>query len=183
MEPPPAEGPSEETPSAELYAEKSSSNLPAPIIQSPTNESGGEVPNEKPTQLAQSKHPSDETTTPEIVQSDETSKRPVTPSNETDRDETATQSAEIPESAHGSSSHPATKLHRKSIAHHLANHDRQKREHRIVHTVKRGRAVPALHVGQSAAQLVGTTRDGRWILFVADSGQRIIVPPPPGYGD
>ncbi len=53
---------------------------------------------------------------------------------------------------------------------------------RVAHSeVRRARPVPRLHVGSHAAELVGTTRDGRWILSVDSSGERLIVPPPPGY--
>jgi hypothetical protein len=48
------------------------------------------------------------------------------------------------------------------------------------HVVRRGRGIPELRVGEERAELVGTTPDGRWILSVA-SGERVIVPPPPGY--
>src|SRR4029079_1201896 len=54
--------------------------------------------------------------------------------------------------------------------------------HRVAHNAKRAKPLPRLHVGSASAELVGTTSDGKWILSVADSGRRIIVPPPPGYG-
>ncbi len=47
--------------------------------------------------------------------------------------------------------------------------------------VRRGRKIPQLRVGSKRAELVGTTSDGRWILSVSSSGERIVVPPPPGY--
>lgn len=47
--------------------------------------------------------------------------------------------------------------------------------------VRRGRKIPQLRVGSNRAELVGTTADGRWILSVSSSGERIVVPPPPGY--
>jgi len=53
---------------------------------------------------------------------------------------------------------------------------------RSVRTVKRARRLPPLRVGSAPAELVGTTRNGDWVLFVEDTGERIIVPPPPGYG-
>ena len=60
------------------------------------------------------------------------------------------------------------------------SHSRESR--RVAHQVKRARPLPKLRVGSSPAELVGTTSDGRWILSVSESGQRIIVPPPPGFG-
>ncbi len=54
---------------------------------------------------------------------------------------------------------------------------------RLAHSeVRRGRKIPQLRVGSNRAELVGTTSDGRWILSVSSSGERIVVPPPPGYG-
>jgi serine/threonine protein kinase len=53
---------------------------------------------------------------------------------------------------------------------------------RVARQVKRARPLPRLRVGSSPAELVGTTSDGRWILSVSGSGQRVIVPPPPGFG-
>jgi serine/threonine protein kinase len=53
---------------------------------------------------------------------------------------------------------------------------------RLAHTAKRAKPLPNLRVGSTPAELVGTTSDGRWILSVSKTGQRIIVPPPPGYG-
>ncbi|MEO7724286.1 MAG: protein kinase [Chthoniobacterales bacterium] len=50
-------------------------------------------------------------------------------------------------------------------------------------TAKRAKPLPKLRVGSSSAELVGTTSDGRWILSVSQSGKRIIVPPPPGFGE
>ncbi|MGI8430700.1 MAG: protein kinase domain-containing protein [Chthoniobacterales bacterium] len=47
--------------------------------------------------------------------------------------------------------------------------------------VRRARKIPTLRVNSHPAELVGTTSDGRWILSVASSGERLIVPPPPGY--
>jgi serine/threonine protein kinase len=49
------------------------------------------------------------------------------------------------------------------------------------HPVKRAEPIPSLQFGSSRAELVGTTSDGRWILSIADSGKRVIVPPPPGF--
>ncbi len=54
---------------------------------------------------------------------------------------------------------------------------------RVVSTAKRAKPLPKLRVGSSSAELVGTTSDGRWILSVSQSGKRIIVPPPPGFGE
>jgi hypothetical protein len=48
--------------------------------------------------------------------------------------------------------------------------------------VRRARALPPIHVGSSPAELIDTTPDGRWILSIAGTGERVIVPPPPGYG-
>ena len=53
----------------------------------------------------------------------------------------------------------------------------------VVSTAKRAKPLPKLRVGSSSAELVGTTSDGRWILSVSQSGKRIIVPPPPGFGE
>jgi hypothetical protein len=89
----------------------------------------------------------------------------------------------LPETQEDAPAVAAEKPHKKLPTHRIARKDHATQEHRVAHSVKRGRAVPTLHVGRSSAELVGTTSDGRWILFVADSGQRIIVPPPPGYGD
>lgn len=61
-------------------------------------------------------------------------------------------------------------------------HPAQKKT-RVAHSdVRRGRKIPSLRVGSDHAELVGTTADGRWILSVSSSGERIVVPPPPGYG-
>jgi serine/threonine protein kinase len=49
------------------------------------------------------------------------------------------------------------------------------------HPIKRAEPIPRLQFGSSRAELVGTTSDGRWILSIADSGKRVIVPPPPGF--
>ncbi len=53
----------------------------------------------------------------------------------------------------------------------------------VARPAKRARPLPKLHVGSARAELVGTTAEGKWILSVADSGKRVIVPPPPGYGN
>ena len=59
-------------------------------------------------------------------------------------------------------------------------HPTQKKT-RLAHSeVRRGRKLPGLRVGSNRAELVGTTSDGRWILSVSSSGERIVVPPPPG---
>jgi hypothetical protein len=52
----------------------------------------------------------------------------------------------------------------------------------LARTTKRAKPLPKLRVGSAPAELVGTTSDGRWILSVSETGRRIIVPPPPGYG-
>ena len=54
---------------------------------------------------------------------------------------------------------------------------------RVAHAAKRAQPLPKIRVGSARAELVGTTSDGKWILSVAESGQRVIVPPPPGYGE
>ncbi len=79
-----------------------------------------------------------------------------------------------------------TSSRKKSKTEHVASqrksHPRSHRKVRLAHAeVRRAGKIPTLHVGRSRAELVGTTDDGRWILSVANSGQRIIVPPPPGY--
>ncbi|CAN5559613.1 hypothetical protein BH18VER2_BH18VER2_11730 [soil metagenome] len=55
------------------------------------------------------------------------------------------------------------------------------RSRRVAHTAKRAKPLPKLRVGSAPAELVGTTSDGRWILSVSEGGERVIVPPPPGY--
>jgi len=52
---------------------------------------------------------------------------------------------------------------------------------RVEREAKRAQPIPQLHVGSAQAELVGTTADGHWILSVADTGERVIVPPPPGF--
>jgi len=47
--------------------------------------------------------------------------------------------------------------------------------------VWRGQKIPELYFGSSPAELVGTTRDGHWILSVKKTGKKFIVPPPPGF--
>ncbi|MEO8043853.1 MAG: protein kinase [Spartobacteria bacterium] len=54
---------------------------------------------------------------------------------------------------------------------------------RVAHAAKRAQPLPKIRVGSAQAELVGTTSDGKWILSVSESGRRIIVPPPPGYGE
>ncbi|MEO6873046.1 MAG: protein kinase [Chthoniobacterales bacterium] len=49
-------------------------------------------------------------------------------------------------------------------------------------TVKRAKLIPRLRFGSKPAELVGTTRDGRWILSVGTGGRRVVVQPPPGFG-
>lgn len=60
---------------------------------------------------------------------------------------------------------------------------RSTKSRRVTHTAKRAQPLPKIRVGSARAELVGTTSDGKWILSVAESGQRVIVPPPPGYGE
>ncbi len=73
---------------------------------------------------------------------------------------------------------------KRSVASASAHSTTQSRKSvRVVRTAKRARPLPKLRVGSSTAELVGTTSDGRWILSVSESGRRIIVPPPPGYGE
>ncbi len=50
------------------------------------------------------------------------------------------------------------------------------------HQVKRAEPIPKILVGSTSAELVGTTPEGQWILSVGDSGRKIIVSPPPGFG-
>jgi len=47
--------------------------------------------------------------------------------------------------------------------------------------VRRARKIPDLFFGSSPAELVGTTRNGYWILSVKSTGKKFIVPPPPGF--
>ena len=60
---------------------------------------------------------------------------------------------------------------------------RSAKSRRVVQEAKRAKPLPKLRVGSARAELVGTTSDGKWILSVAESGQRVIVPPPPGFGE
>jgi hypothetical protein len=53
----------------------------------------------------------------------------------------------------------------------------------LLREAKRARPIPELHVGSASAELVGTTSDGQWILSVSDTGERIVVPPPPAQPD
>lgn len=76
----------------------------------------------------------------------------------------------------------AKKSNKRSVAAVSSTHRHSYSKTRLARSqVRRGRLVPSLHIGQSRAELVGTTADGRWILMVASSGERIIVPPPPGF--
>ena len=52
---------------------------------------------------------------------------------------------------------------------------------RLLREAKRAQPIPELRVGSASAELVGTTSDGQWILSVSDTGERIVVPPPPGF--
>ncbi len=76
----------------------------------------------------------------------------------------------------------AERSHRHTISHHhsatLASSDKTSR---FVREAKRAQPVPELHVGSAPAELVGTTSDGQWILSVSNTGERIVVPPPPGF--
>ena len=47
--------------------------------------------------------------------------------------------------------------------------------------VRRAEKIPQIRIGSDKAELIGTTPDGKWILSVSSSGERVIVPPPPGY--
>ena len=58
---------------------------------------------------------------------------------------------------------------------------RARKKTSIAKATKPVRAIPPLHVGSVSAHLVGKTRDGMWILSLASSGERIVVPPPPGF--
>jgi hypothetical protein len=80
-----------------------------------------------------------------------------------------------------SAKHVSTRRKSQSVAERSGTHSAKRKSH-IARIAKRARAVPKLRVGSAPAELVGTTRDGRWILSVADTGEEIIVPPPPGYG-
>ena len=60
---------------------------------------------------------------------------------------------------------------------------RSAKSRRVTQAAKRAQPLPKLRVGSARAELVGTTSDGKWILSVAESGQRVIVPPPPGFGE
>ncbi|MDQ3413380.1 MAG: hypothetical protein M3480_00130, partial [Verrucomicrobiota bacterium] len=50
------------------------------------------------------------------------------------------------------------------------------------HQVKRADPIPKILVGPTSAELVGTTPEGQWILSVGESGRKIIVSPPAGFG-
>jgi len=75
----------------------------------------------------------------------------------------------------------STRRKSQSVAERSGTHSATRKSH-LARVARRARAVPKLRVGSARAELVGTTRDGRWILSVADTGEEIIVPPPPGYG-
>ncbi len=76
------------------------------------------------------------------------------------------------------SHHRATQRGRQAGA---SSDQRKRKGNRLEQEVRRAQAIPSLHVGSSEAELVGTTADGHWILSVADTGERVIVPPPPGF--
>src|SRR5262249_41076149 len=177
--PPVGEGPNDADPRT-----MEPSDTIASIPQNRPEASPDSLPNEKPTSAAESDKQSNETFARNDSLAHEAVVAPLTNPTKTEPDdEPPTQSAEIPESKKESTSTQIRKPHKKATTQRVANKSRDTQEHHVVHTVKRGRVVPTMHVGRSAAQLVGTTPDGRWILSVADSGQRIIVPPPPGYGE
>lgn len=116
---------------------------------------------------------------------------------------TAAALAKVDEPAPNESSAPAARVtpepeptvvmarvttHKKSTSHRAAKvakasrpHPHSSRSKTARAEVRRGRPIPKLRVGSHSAELVGTTSDGRWILSVASSGERVIVPPPPGY--
>lgn len=77
--------------------------------------------------------------------------------------------------------HSSSKRKSESVADRSRSHATKKRD-RIARSAKRSQLLPKLRVGSAPAELVGTTSDGRWILSVEDTGRRVIVPPPPGYG-
>lgn len=173
----PAEGPDEPTPTAKPSASGGF------IAQVRPNELLNVSPNEQPDALVEADRPSNETSTGRDGRRNTTSANPVVAAAKAEEDEPATQSADLPETKRESTPAVATKPRRKSTTHRVASKSRDPQAHQVTHSLKRGRAVPKLHVGGSPAELVGTTPDGHWILSVADSGRRIIVPPPPGYGD
>ena len=155
----------------------------ASIAQARPNELSEMPPNEKTGALVQRDRPSSETRAGSDARSDTSSADPVVADAKGEDDATATQSAELPDIGQEPTPAAATKPRRKSTVHRVASKSGDAQTHRVTHSLKGGRAVPKLHVGGSPAELVGTTPDGHWILSVDDSGRRIIVPPPPGYGD
>ncbi|MEO5754700.1 MAG: hypothetical protein ABIR38_08335 [Chthoniobacterales bacterium] len=71
---------------------------------------------------------------------------------------------------------------KKTLARRTHRSSQSRSRTRLTHGTKRAKPLPELRVGSTPAELVGTTADGRWILSVSESGRRLIVPPPPGYG-
>jgi hypothetical protein len=155
----------------------------ASIAQARPSELSEMPPNEKTGALVQRDRPSSETRAGSDARGDTSSVDPVVAAAKGEDDATATQSAELPGTTQEPTPAVATKPRRKSTVRRVASKDGDAQTHRVTHSLKRGRAVPKLHVGGSPAELVGTTPDGHWILSVDDGGRRIIVPPPPGYGD
>ncbi len=176
----PAEGPDDATPSSMPPTAKPSATA-ASIAQVRPNELYNMSPDEQSGALVQADRPSNETARDDRPKT--TSANPVVAASKAEDDEPATQSAELPETKQEPTPAVATSSRRKSTTQRLASKSRDPQTNRVAHGLKRGRSVPKLHVGGSPAELVGTTPDGHWILSVADSGRRIIVPPPPGYGD
>lgn|GEM_PF-5519521 len=69
--------------------------------------------------------------------------------------------------------------HRRTTQRNRATIASNSKSSRLQRKAKRARPIPRLHVGSEQAELVGTTADGHWILSVANTGERVIVPPPP----
>jgi serine/threonine-protein kinase len=132
--------------------------------------------------LASSRSKNEELVSPPIVtetEEDSTGATPPPPvANATPAtEEDALASSERDETGSESALTKRTATKRKAVS---RSHPRESR--RVARQVKRARPLPKLRVGSSPAELVGTTSDGRWILSVSESGQRVIVPPPPGFG-
>ncbi|MGI8889824.1 MAG: protein kinase domain-containing protein [Chthoniobacterales bacterium] len=75
-----------------------------------------------------------------------------------------------------------SKRSRTRVTHRRASSSTRKVSNSSAPAVKRAKPLPKLRVGSSPVELVGTTSDGKWILSTRDTGRKIIVPPPPGYG-
>jgi protein kinase-like protein len=98
-------------------------------------------------------------------------------------DQLAAAISPTPESAErGAVKQSASRKKTEAIAKRSRSRSNDRRGARLAHTTKRAEPLPKLRVGSAPAELIGTTSDGRWILSVSESGRRIIVPPPPGYG-